>query len=471
MYDFDKELFDMGSTWTKKVNTNAAGLLDLVTENGYSTLKKVKFQEEEIARFIFKLMSSFKKYPDDLVDALIKRFEENENLYLHSQQKKAVKMIVNSGFCVLTGGPGTGKTFTIRCAISVLTKLENGSFTMIAPSAKAAVRMTESTNYYATTIHKKLGLNIDNKKKDVKAVAEQTVFVDECSMLGMETAYYLLKAISSNRRVIFIGDINQLPSVSPGAILRDLIDSNCVPCCMLTKTFRQEGNSVLLENIKNISKGKSLVNGDDFRLIYANADKNKLIDQILTQIDSAILKWGLENICVLIPYRKSKNSRAIATDDINKLIQEKLNPGEGDFRKGDYVMQLVNRSEVANGEIGQIESIDKAIKVKYADCFVSYSLNELDQLTLAYAMSVHKSQGSEYSCVIMVLLDDHANLLQRNLLYTGVSRAKKECILICDKDALNISLKNASEEKRITRLKKALKEQEFILKLTGQLNN
>lgn len=471
MIRFKESLFAQGSTWTDKVIPQAARLLNLVARKDLVTYKEVLEMEETIATLIFGLLRGFEEKPVEKIEEQIAIFEEKNGCQLHEHQRDAVIGMVNHGFSVMTGGPGTGKTTTVNCAAFVIEQLEGGECTMVAPSGKAAVRMTESTGKPATTVHKRCGLRRDGEKPiETKMVEGKTIFVDECSMLGMETTYWLLKSISSNRRVVFIGDTAQLPSVSPGAVLRDLIASEVVPVFRLTKTFRQAEGSMLLENIKAISRGdENLSEGNDFKLIKALSSREEVEGQVMDEIKKAVERWGVDNVCVLIPYRQNKPGRAIATEGINPLVQAMVNPGEGRFRVGDVAMQLKNRKEVANGEVGKvIEVTDKTISVEYPspDKGKNVVIYDKDtrEVTLAYSMSIHKSQGSEYPCVIMVLLNEHSQLLQRNMLYTGVSRAKKECILISDQEAIAKSVATVAEDMRITGLKNALKKAEFCSK-------
>ena len=445
--------------------------------NGMTAYSTRHFHEAEnkIAENVMRLQFVIpsKKYDNEVIDQLIDEFEEKKNSghKLHYHQRDAVKMVCNNNFSVLTGGPGTGKT-TVLSAITYCLRALDQRIKIIftAPTGKAARRITESTGEHASTVHKKL--NIGNNSNLSSVFYEDAMFIDESSMNDIELSNILMKSIPDGRKIVFVGDVDQLPSVGPGAVLRDLIASNTVPVTMLTHTFRQDNNSKLFANICNIRNGiPQFIDGEDFHSILLPPGKGQeklATQQILSAYQKAIKKYGIDKVVVLVPYRKKK----LCSNSLNNQLQQIANPGkcgyqytnQSDrnvlfFKKNDFVMQLVNRDECANGDVGQVISSSAAgIKVKYTDATVSYTPDDLGQLALAYSMTIHKSQGSEYQCVIMCFLEEHKIMLQRNLIYTGITRAKKECIVIYQQKALEKACKTIADANRFTLLKEKLQD-------------
>lgn len=488
----DKLIHQEGSVWItescieKYLATKNCGTLTNVqyaVKDG--ALKKIKYNghyvyttaywnnvESLIATNAMRIMLCAKqeKIFDYIIESIIDEFEQNENngLKLHKQQRNAVLMVCKHNLSILTGGPGTGKTTVLNCIAYVLRTLNprvNIIFT--APTGKAARRISESTNEHASTVHKKF--NLFGKK--VITFLEDVLLVDESSMNDNLLTAELLNAIPTGKRICIIGDENQLPSVGPGKVLRDFIESGAIPVTNLTKTFRQNNNSTLFQNIQNIKDGKAeFVAGNDFTsIVLSNKCPTEDIEKQIAQIyREQIEKHGIENVCVLIPYRKSKNT--VSVDSCNTILQSIANSESSGYRytnkvdnhtfffkKNDYVMQMLNREECANGDIGKVTAVgEDGITVEYVDSQVRYSQNEMHQLALAYAMTFHKSQGSEYQSVIIVMLNEHKNLLNRNLLYTGMTRAKKECTVLYHEEALKIACSTIADSHRISMLKKKL---------------
>ena len=366
------------------------------------------------------------KYDEAVIDQLIDEFEEQKNngRKLHYHQRDAVKMVCNNNFSVLTGGPGTGKTTVLSAITYCLRALDQRiKIVFTAPTGKAARRITESTGEHSSTVHKKLGIGYNSDLSSV--FYEDVMFIDESSMNDTELSSILMRSIPDGRKVVFVGDVDQLPSVEPGAVLRDLIASNTVPVTMLSHTFRHDNSSKLFANICNIRNGiPQFIDGEDFHSILLPPGKGQeklATQQILSAYLKAIKKYGIDKVVVLVPYRKKK----LCSNSLNNQLQQIANPGkcgyqytnQSDrnvlfFKKNDFVMQLVNRDECANGDVGQVISSSAAgIKVKYTDATVSYTPDDLGQLALAYSMTIHKSQGSEYQCVIMCFLEEHKIML------------------------------------------------------------
>ena len=475
-----------GSTWlndetitdtAKKLGVTKDAILNangIVKYQGMCTTREIADAENNIAINLMSLsrLHRPKQVDDALIRHLVQKFEVEENggYKLHYHQVDAVIMVVNSSFSVLTGGPGTGKTTVLRCIAYVLRALyPEISIAYTAPTGKAARRITESTGEYACTGHKKLGLGRDGQKTQVQKITERVLFMDESSMNDIWLTSALSMAIEGDRRLVFVGDVDQLPSVGLGAVLRDLIASKVIPVTMLTHTFRQDNESTLFANICQVRAGKDeLIKGNDFNpILLKDGDVGQLcIDTILEQYADAIEKYGVEQVVCLLPYRRS----GICSNLLNNQIQAMVNKesfgyvhtdadnNKRIFKLGDPVMQLVNRPECANGDVGKVIEVSKeGVSVEYTDCVVEYAPEDLNELSLAYAMSIHKSQGSEYACVIMALLDDHKAMLQRNLVYTGITRAKKECVMIYQKKALETAVTTIAEKNRITLLAEKLR--------------
>ncbi len=438
----------------------------------YYSLPYVRKMERSIARNICHQKSQPNNVPDltdSEVDALIEEFEAQSEqtmgfkCTLHEEQRNAVRMAVNSHVCVVTGGPGTGKTTVIN-AIIYAEKHRKGRerrplICFSAPTGKAARRITESVKVPANTVQKMIGAN--EYKETPYIIDCDIVVVDEVSMLDTVTLYQLMRAVSDNTRIFFVGDVDQLPSVGIGSCLRDIIDCGSIPVTKLEKTFRQAEGSCLAENINYVRHGfEKLEKGDDF-VVSSDFDEKKIVDTLVESYISARDEFGADNVVLLTPFRRKGETCANA---MNEILQNILNPngkavdvdvedtdddtGEIyryhiNLREGDPVMQLVNRKDcpIANGDVGKVITITKdEVIVDYGHYVKPYKFEELKELTLAYAMSVHKSQGSEYKCVITCFLPEHQRLLNRNLIYTAITRAKKKCIVFAKEDVLKSAL-------------------------------
>lgn len=442
----------------------------LVRVGNTITLPYVYRVEREIARRVIELRdakSRFPKVSHKDISKMISEYEALEgkrlgvNFKLAEEQAEAVHKAVNAQVFVLTGGPGTGKTCVLKCIQYVLKKVKkNADIAFTAPTGKAARRITESTGEPAQTIQKKM--HLVNETAKPTPIFCDVIIVDEISMLDTLTADAFFMAVQPGTKIILVGDVDQLPSVGYGSVLRDLLQSNQLKCEGLRAPQRQDKESVLFQNITNLRYGQSeLFQGNDFKFVYANDQNGR--DTLLSEYFSAVEKWGIDNVCCLTPYRRKGESCA---NVVNDIIQAKVNPPENTdhvtvwisenddefdkssrrqvtFCKGDPVIQLINREEIANGDVGKITEVEADhVVVHYdGDINVRYALSEMSQLNLAYAMSVHKSQGSEYKCVVTSALPEHKNLLCRNMLYTAVTRAKKDCILVCDKATVEAGLK------------------------------
>lgn len=428
----------------------------------------------------------------------IKKHEKNMNIELSEKQFDAIKQINENNVCIITGGPGTGKTTIIKCVIDIY-KDQKRKVVLCAPTGRAAKRMSETTCEDAKTIHRLLEIGKFEEDKlgsvdtDVTPVDADVLVVDEMSMVDVFLMNYLVKAIYLGTKVIFVGDPNQLPSVGPGSILKDLIESKEFSTVHLDKIFRQAAKSKIIVNAHNVNNGINFVGKKDYEenskedFFYINeANQDKMLYQVLSLSKERLKNYGdydfFTNIQVLTPTKKGK----LGTKELNKSLQEHLNPkteeieekmyGDTCFREGDRIMQIKNNYDifwekgsrnnlrtyeagtgVFNGEIGRVIKIDtkeKQMQVEFDDGKVSwYAFSDLDQLELAYSITIHKAQGSEFDVVILVVPPSSNMLLTRNLLYTGITRAKKLLIVIGNKNLIEFMINNCDTKKRNTGLK------------------
>jgi exodeoxyribonuclease V alpha subunit len=411
------------------------------------------------------------------VQLFLDRWEESRHFKLAEKQRQAVEQTVTAGIMVITGGPGTGKTTVIQTIIR-LAEQEGLHITLCAPTGRAAKRLAETTERAAQTIHRLLVPNGFSggmqqfEYNETKTLPADLIIVDEVSMLDLELMYHLLSALKPQCRCILVGDADQLPSVGAGAVLHDIIRSEVVPVVRLDTIFRQQEGGQIVTNAHLINSGRlpEMDCGEEFcfRTIENEASGAELIAQLY---DEAVCRCGDKfSVQVLSPmYRQD-----CGVDNLNRLIQERCNkavPGKSEykngatlFRVGDKVLQKRNDYEkgVFNGDIGEIFAIqDNMIHVRYLERDVKYEGKELDEITLAYAITVHKSQGSEYNTVIMALVNSHYIMLQRNLLYTAVTRAKSKVVLVGTEQALQAAVRNVRTSRRFTLLAQRLRREEL----------
>lgn len=410
---------------------------------------------------------------EDLDDAITAE-ERKLKFKLAPEQKNAIKTALNSKLCVITGGPGTGKT-SVQHALLDLYRLKYpaAKITCCAPTGKAARRMEQSTGVPACTVHKALGLiaNEDGQYGEPEMLDADLVLVDEVSMLDVYLAENLFRAIPHNSRLILVGDSDQLPSVGPGAVLKEIISSGLIPVVRLDQVFRQKDGSRIAANAKLIRHGNlSLEYGPDFEF-YDSTDLSVSAELIESLYLEETAKYGVDNVVLLSPYRQKTETGVNA---LNQRLQGKINPpadnkneavhGQRRFREGDKVMQIRNCEDVNNGDVGYIVSItgttsDALVKVDFGDGRIAeYENGDLDMLDLAYACTVHKSQGAEYRSVIINLQCAHAVMLVRPLIYTAITRAKERVILVGERRALCIAIRRTDTEQRGTKLAKRIQE-------------
>ena len=389
---------------------------------------------------------------------------------LSEEQRSAIQMALAHPVSILTGGPGTGKTTCLK-ALTTTLDAQGKSYALASPTGRAAKRLSEATGSPANTIHRLLEFSpVDGfKRDDTNPLDVDFLVVDEASMLDLLLTNHLLKAVRPGAHVLFVGDVDQLPSVGAGDVLRDLIRSEVAPVTRLTTIFRQAAGSQIITNAHRINRGQSPVftkDGGDFYLFPADdagSAADWVIDVVTERIPQKFDFDALTDIQVLSPIYRGSAGVTI----LNERLQEKLNPAAANklerklygstFRVGDKVMQTRNNydKDVYNGDIGFIRSIDvieQTLSVDFEGRIAEYEWSEADELTLAYAVSVHKAQGSEFPVVVMPVVTQHYMMLQRNLIYTAVTRARDLCVLAGSRKAIGIAVHNNKVALRFTAL-------------------
>lgn len=456
---------------------------DVVSEQGNIYLPRLHRAEAKVAKRLIDLLRGAKKVRVEDIEKQISTFEKRNNVSFATQQRKAIKTATSEGVMLLTGGPGTGKTTTLKGIMDVLSR-QGLSVALAAPTGRAAKRMAEATGYDAMTIHRLLKFTVDKetgrgrfKYNEHNPLPDDVVIIDESSMLDIVMMEHLLAALKKGARIIFVGDKDQLPSVGAGNVISDLIKSGVIPVVMLHTIFRQAKESLIIANAHSINMGhmpqiRQGVDRDrDFWFAEANTN-----DEILRR-----LRWlytfhleqfhPVHDIQVLTPMRRTD----VGIHALNEMLQELLNPpaphkkevtfGLQLYRVGDKCMIQRNNydKDVFNGDTGVIVDLDpknKTISLQMSDDMrlVTLENDELVHLSLSYACSVHKSQGSEWPCVIFVASTSHAIMLQRNLIYTGITRARKQAVIVGSQKAVGIAVRNNKVRHRYTDLHRRLRE-------------
>lgn len=438
-------------------------------------LRTLYLAELGIARELKRLKKNLSTFRSIDCDRALNWVQEELRIELATHQQQAVASAITEKLHIITGGPGTGKSTITNAILNIMSKLTQKIY-LAAPTGRAAKRMSEITKHKASTIHSLL--EFDFKAGGFKHNRENPldcdfIVIDEASMIDTFLMYSLLKALPDHTRVILVGDINQLPSVGPGNVLKDMIASLSLSVTTLTEIFRQAAGSHIITNAHRINRGifPQIYNGhnSDFFFIECHENQdvlNTIIKLVSQRLPNRYDFNPTEDIQVLAPMKKG----IIGTENLNQSLQQVLNPqGEALFRAGhkfqvgDKVMQIRNdyKREVFNGDIGYIQEIDpdeQQVLVRFEDRNVPYDYSDLDELVLAYAISIHKFQGSECPCVIIPVHTSHFMLLHRNLLYTGITRGKKLVVLVGTKKALAIAVKKDDAQKRHTSLQQTLME-------------
>lgn len=435
------------------------------------------YAEKKVATRLLQLQQATEPLSEDNLSLFIKVWEKDNQIQLAQKQKEAIKACLHHGVLVLTGGPGTGKTTVIKGILSIL-KAQGLKIRLAAPTGRAAKRLSETTGQKALTIHRLLEANNlaqdDNLQlgfsKDIDDQLDADVIIlDEVSMVDIVLMHHFLNAVPDGCRIILVGDTDQLPAVGPGSVLKDIIRSQKIPAIRLDEIFRQAQTSMIIQNAHIINAGRL----PDLRKQYSDFvfyelnDDTSITQKILDLCTKDLPHEGfdvLKDVQVLSPMHRF----LCGVENLNLMLQEQLNPKKNQdelkyssqtFRVGDKVMHIRNnyQKNVFNGDIGFIQDINnEKLTVDYFDHIVTYEKNELNELTLAYASSVHKSQGSEYKVVIIPLSTSHYIMLQRNLLYTAITRAKQKVIIVGSKKALMTAIQSNRTQKRYTLLAERL---------------
>ena len=402
---------------------------------------------------------------------------------LNAEQLQVLEKSMQSGVLVVTGGPGTGKTTTIKALLALFQTLRQ-KVVLAAPTGRAAKRVTEATGGEAFTIHRLLeytfteGEGFRFQRNEENPVEAQVIIIDEASMVDLLLMYNLVKAIPPGCRLVMVGDVDQLPAVGAGNVLKNLIEAGTIPCVRLQHIFRQARESMIIVNAHRVNQGEMpFLNRKEKDFFFiAEEDPERVASLVVQLACERIPGYGpydpVHDIQVITPMRRT----AAGVEQLNILLQKTLNPAQKHkpeisvkgtvFRLGDKVMQVRNnyQKEVYNGDMGLISELDLEegeLVVTFRDSAanrpVVYELSELDELVLSYAVSVHKSQGSEYPVVILPVITQHYLLLQRNLLYTGITRARKMAVLVGTKKALAIAVRNNKAEERYSYLDRRLR--------------
>lgn len=460
------------------------------------------YTELNCARMLMDLNVPY-SYTEKKFDQLMDKLENQMKMELDSMQRTAVLEAARNGLLIITGGPGTGKTTTINAIIQFFQQ-EGLDILLAAPTGRAAKRMSETTGQEAQTIHRLLELsgNVEDEnqrmhfeRNEENPLETDVVIVDEMSMVDISLLQSLLKAIVVGTRIIFVGDVNQLPSVGPGNVLKDMISSHCFSMVKLTKIFRQAAQSDIIMNAHKINRGEHLVldnKSRDFFLLQRERVQN-IISVIIQLVRDKMPKYvdaGVYDVQVLTPMRKGE----LGVERLNQILQEYLNPRSTNkkekeykqriFREGDKVMQIKNNYQLAweikskygitqdagtgvfNGDCGIIREINlfaETLTVEYEEGkMTEYGFQALDELEHAYAITIHKSQGSEYPAVVMPILTGPRMLFNRNLLYTAVTRAKKCVTIVGSNEMVQQMIANVNEQKRCSSLHTRLQELELL---------
>lgn len=434
--------------------------------------------EQKLAERLQELLKQPLEVDMPRVQRWIDRFVEKTGIPLSEDQRQAVEMAASQRVLILTGGPGTGKTFTTRTIVA-LWKAMGKSIALASPTGRASQRLSEMTRQDARTVHRLLEFDPKTMKfkRDVgNPIPAEAIVVDEASMLDLFLANSLMKAIAPNAQLLLVGDTDQLPSVGPGAVLYDLIQSEQVPVLRLTQVFRQAQASQIVRNAHRINQGQfpqlepvSQAPQSDCLWIEAPEPEHgvQAIQELVTDLIPKLGFHAASDVQMLCPMTRGE----VGTRNLNTILQRLINPpspnkaeivrGGMHLRVGDRVIQKVNDydREVFNGDLGSISAVDveeQNVTVQFAERLVNYDYADLNEITLAWAVTIHKSQGSEYPVVILPIYMQHYLMLSRNLIYTGLTRAKKLAILVGPQKAISLAVRQAKDQQRYTLLKHRL---------------
>ena len=470
--------------------------LKTLTENGMLVQENGKYyhpdryqNEKDVADILLRRSKSKSRYADAsdaLVNESIAEAEEEIGIQLDELQREAVVSAIQHSTVVITGGPGSGKTTLLNTYIKAIGKLskklrrEAPSISLAAPTGMASKRMTASTGREARTIHKMFDIRYDLKiNEEAKAFVSDIVVLDEVSMLDIDIMAYILRVMSVNTGLILLGDVDQIPSIGPGNVLSDIIESGVIPVARLKRSYRHGSRRTILTNATRINAGEENLETNRADFVFLSVP-DKTSDKECRRLKAVTERVFCEEflaggkdpyrVQVISPLRMKTQA---SVDELNIVLQKIANPeicdteqiqhGKVFFRMGDKVMQVSNNYEkgIYNGDVGVIKLVStekKRLQVDFQGLLVDYYENEFDQLKHAFATTVHKVQGGEYPVVIMVVTNYHSMMLLRNLLYTGVTRAKQRMILIGDEDAIKYAIRNTKGTKRLSALLQRLRQ-------------
>jgi len=472
-------------------------LCQINDENVYY-LPDLYMAEKESAKLLFNIYKNNSHFIEkDLINNLIKEYESQFNIKFHESQSKAVYASIGSGLSVITGGPGTGKTTIIKCILYIFEKLSKKTL-LCAPTGRASKRLSSSCGIEAKTIHRLLEYTFSSDDKMIflrnqdNPLEGGCIVVDEASMIDIKLLYYLLKAMNDKMQLILVGDADQLPSVAPGNILKDIISSDIASTSKLDKIFRQSERSMIVYNAHNINMGTMPVidnKSDDFFFMDAPAP-DKAVQKVLELCTNRLTVYKNYDPIYDIQVISHVKRGTTGVENLNKQLQQALNPPSKDkaeknvlsytLRQGDKVMQIKNNYSaiwtniltaqtgmgVFNGDIGVIRSINaetKLISVLFEqERIVHYAFEDADQLMLSYAITTHKSQGSEFNAAIILMCEGYGQFLSRNLLYTAVTRAKDTVVLVGSKRIIQMMVNNNNSVERKTALAERIRNENII---------
>lgn len=459
---------------------SATATKELVFSHGLYYLPRSYEEEVLIAELVAKMV---KKPPERIsgtaFQKAMKDYRDKKGIALSADQESAVWTALTRSLCIITGGPGTGKSTILDALLFCWKKFYDTEWLLMAPTGKAGVRMTETTGQPATTIHAALGLLVGNESAEsmdriCNPVSKSLVVIDECSMLDQTVMASVMLSLEAKplQHVVLVGDPDQLPSVGWGNVLADMIDSQVVPVCRLKTIYRQgAGNPIITNSSKIQNDDANLEFTDSFKAFNQGSDEDNM-QAACRFYKRCIRHYGFENVVLLSPYHKKT---PICTNELNKHLQEALNPNNGQkqishfgrvFRTRDRVIQLKNVEGLSNGDVGTIQWVDptagdteRILSVKFESGVVrEYGRDQLDQLELAYALSIHKSQGSQWKTVIIVLPQNSSPFLRRNLLYTAITRSSENIALFSTPQSIAYAVHNDKHDERYTNLSARLTE-------------
>jgi exodeoxyribonuclease V alpha subunit len=441
-------------------------------------LEPIYQAEVNVTNNIATLLNGATTWHDINIDQALPWVEKENNIVLSDSQREAIRLAIHSKVLIITGGPGVGKTTIVNSILKIISR-KIDKILLCAPTGRAAKRLSESTGMEAKTLHRLLSFQPHSRKFKHDAdnpLDANLIVVDETSMVDILMMQHLLKAVPEHCAIIFVGDVDQLPSIGPGSVLANFIDSQRIPTVRLTEIYRQAASSQIILNAHSINAGRmprlryAPEDMSDFYFVAANTPEEiqaKLLTIVGSRIPSSFNLDPIRQVQVLSPMNKgSLGTRSLNIElksILNLTKQHEIQRYGTTFSINDKVIQLVNNydKEVYNGDIGFITEIDlenNQAFIDFEDKIVQYGFDEFDELSLAYAITVHKAQGSEYSAVVLPLAVQHYSLLERNLIYTGVTRGKGLVVIVGQEKALELAIKNNNSGKRLTKLSERLQQ-------------